>query len=48
MLYFEFTGHLVEMVEQVQLCNAELEQVAESDVVCPLPCPTSASPQNQK
>jgi hypothetical protein len=46
--FFEYAGRPVEMVDRTQFLKAKPEQVTDSDVVGPLPCPASASPQNQK
>src|ERR1700677_2030640 len=46
--FFEYAGRPVKMVDRTQFLKAKPEQVTESDVVGPLPCPASASPQNQK
>jgi hypothetical protein len=46
--FFKYAGRPVEMVDRTQFLKAKPEQVTESDVVGPLSCPASASPQNQK
>jgi hypothetical protein len=45
--FFEYAGRPVEMVDRAQFLKAKPEQVAESNIVGPLPCPASASPRNQ-